>query len=116
MLPDGTILDNLSTLRKDNTGYDLKQLFIGAEGTLGIVTGVSLLTPRRPTVKVLVGLFPVPLSDSTPLLQSVNVAMIALDSFEDVQRAFVAAKEDLSEILSGMLNQENYARDIFICM
>lgn len=52
MLPDGTILENLSTLRKDNTGYDLKQLFIGAEGTLGLVTGVSLLTPRRPKVKL----------------------------------------------------------------
>lgn len=38
-------------LRKDNTGYDLKQLFIGAEGTLGIITGVSILTPRLPTVR-----------------------------------------------------------------
>lgn len=44
------MLENLSTLRKDNTGYDLKQIFIGAEGTLGLVTGVSLLTPRRPKV------------------------------------------------------------------
>jgi hypothetical protein len=35
VLADGTVVDNLSTLRKDNTGYDLKQLFIGAEGTLG---------------------------------------------------------------------------------
>lgn len=50
VLPDGTVLDSLSTLRKDNTGYDLKQLFIGAEGTLGYVTGVSLLTPRLPKV------------------------------------------------------------------
>lgn len=50
VLPDGTILDNLSTLRKDNTGYDLKQLFIGSEGTLGIVTGVSILTPQRAKV------------------------------------------------------------------
>lgn len=49
-MPDGTILENLSTLRKDNTGYDLKQMFIGAEGTLGLVTGISLLTPRRPKV------------------------------------------------------------------
>ncbi len=32
---DGTVMDLLRTLRKDNTGYDLKQLFIGAEGTLG---------------------------------------------------------------------------------
>lgn len=51
VLPDGTVLENLSTLRKDNTGYDLKQLFIGAEGTLGLITGISLLTPRRPKVK-----------------------------------------------------------------
>lgn len=35
VLADGTVLDSLKTLRKDNTGYDLKQLFIGAEGTLG---------------------------------------------------------------------------------
>lgn len=52
VLPDGTVLDNLSTLRKDNTGYDLKQLFIGAEGTLGLITGVSLLTPRRPKASI----------------------------------------------------------------
>ena len=32
ILPDGTVIDNLSCLRKDNTGYDLKQLFIGGEG------------------------------------------------------------------------------------
>ena len=39
VLPSGEIWDGLRTLRKDNTGYDLKHLFIGAEGTLGIVTG-----------------------------------------------------------------------------
>jgi len=42
VLPDGRIWDGLKALRKDNAGYDLKQLFIGAEGTLGIVTGVVL--------------------------------------------------------------------------
>lgn len=58
VLPDekGTILSvgmpggKGGSLRKDNTGYDLKQLFIGAEGTLGVVTGVSILTPRRSSV------------------------------------------------------------------
>jgi len=48
VLANGEILDCMSTLRKDNTGYDLKQLFIGSEGTLGIVTGVSLLCPQKP--------------------------------------------------------------------
>lgn len=50
VLADGTVLDALSTLRKDNTGPDLKQLFIGSEGTLGIVTKVAILTPPAPRV------------------------------------------------------------------
>ena len=42
VLPNGEIWNGLRGLRKDNTGYDLKQLFIGAEGTLGIITGAVL--------------------------------------------------------------------------
>lgn len=42
VLPDGQVWDGLRALRKDNSGYDLKQLFIGAEGTLGIVTAAVL--------------------------------------------------------------------------
>lgn len=41
MLASGEIIDCLSTMKKDNTGYDLKHLFIGSEGTLGIVTKVN---------------------------------------------------------------------------
>jgi D-lactate dehydrogenase (cytochrome) len=48
VLPDGSLLDQLRPLRKDNTGYDLKQLFIGAEGTLGIVTAACLKLFPRP--------------------------------------------------------------------
>lgn len=48
VLPDGRIWDGLRALRKDNTGYDLKQLFIGAEGTLGIVTAAALKLFPRP--------------------------------------------------------------------
>ena len=50
VLPDGRIWSDLAGLRKDNTGYDLKQLFVGAEGTLGFVTGVVMRlfpAPRR---------------------------------------------------------------------
>jgi FAD/FMN-containing dehydrogenase len=56
VLPDGSIYKGLRGLRKDNTGYDLKQLFIGAEGTLGIITAATLK------------LFPAPKSTATALL------------------------------------------------
>jgi FAD/FMN-containing dehydrogenase len=42
VLPDGRVLDTLSALRKDNTGYDVKSLFLGAEGTLGVITAAAL--------------------------------------------------------------------------
>ncbi len=48
VLPDGQIWDGLNGLRKDNTGYDLKHLFIGAEGTLGIITAAVLKLFPRP--------------------------------------------------------------------
>src|SRR6266536_3705325 len=81
VLPDGTVMDDLLTLRKNNTGYDLKQLFIGAEGTIGIVTGVSIHCPQRS--------------------KAINVAFLGLESFEKVQQAFREAKSQLSEILSA---------------
>ncbi len=49
VLPDGRLWDGLRALRKDNTGYDLKQLFIGAEGTLGIITAAVLKLHPKPT-------------------------------------------------------------------
>lgn len=50
VLPDGRIWSGLKTLRKDNTGYDLKHLFIGSEGSLGIITAASLkLFPKLRT-------------------------------------------------------------------
>src|ERR1700694_2689339 len=42
VLADGRIWNGLSKLKKDNTGYDLKQLFVGAEGTLGVITAAGL--------------------------------------------------------------------------
>jgi FAD/FMN-containing dehydrogenase len=81
VLPDGTILQELSTLRKDNTGYDVKQLFIGSEGTIGLITGVSIATPKRSN--------------------AVNVAMFAVESFETVQKVFQKVKGHCGEILSA---------------
>src|SRR6476469_10803779 len=53
VLADGRVLHNLNKLTKDNTGYDLKNLFIGAEGTLGVITAAVLrLVPRPRAVEV----------------------------------------------------------------
>jgi FAD/FMN-containing dehydrogenase len=52
VLADGRVLNNLNKLKKDNTGYDLKNLFIGAEGTLGVITAATLrLIPRPRSVE-----------------------------------------------------------------
>ena len=48
VLPDGTIWNGLRRLRKDNTGYCLRQLFVGSEGTLGIITAAVLKLVPRP--------------------------------------------------------------------
>uniref|UniRef100_A0A1A7YBV2 D-2-hydroxyglutarate dehydrogenase, mitochondrial n=1 Tax=Iconisemion striatum TaxID=60296 RepID=A0A1A7YBV2_9TELE len=81
VLADGCVLDCLSTLRKDNTGYDLKQLFIGSEGTLGVITAVSILCPRKP--------------------KSVNVVFLGCETFEQLLKAFQLCRGMLGEILSA---------------
>ena len=48
MLPTGEVLDDLRKLKKDNTGYDLKNLFVGAEGTLGVITAAVLKLFPKP--------------------------------------------------------------------
>ena len=48
VLANGTVVDCLSVMKKDNTGYDLKHLFIGSEGTLGMVTKVAIQCPVKP--------------------------------------------------------------------
>src|SRR5260221_10952247 len=58
VLADGRVLEALKSLRKDNTGYDVKSLFVGAEGTLGVITAASLRRfPQPPdTATALVGI------------------------------------------------------------
>lgn len=78
VLPDGTVIDQPSKIIKNNTGYDLKQLFIGSEGTLGLVTRVVLRL--------------------RPLPRSQHTALIALDDFAAVTRL-------LSELEAGLFGQ-----------
>jgi FAD/FMN-containing dehydrogenase len=51
VLPDGRVWNGLRALRKDNTGYDLKQLFLGAEGTLGVITAAVLKLHPKPSAQ-----------------------------------------------------------------
>lgn len=85
VLPDenGTILSNgmQAGLRKDNTGYDLKQLFIGSEGTLGLITGVCILTPKRSA--------------------ATNVAVLKVPNYATIQKVFKETRANLGEILSA---------------
>nr|XP_045618024.1 D-2-hydroxyglutarate dehydrogenase, mitochondrial-like isoform X2 [Procambarus clarkii] len=81
VLASGEIVNCLSTMKKDNTGYDLKHLFIGSEGTLGLITKVAINCPPRP--------------------QSVNLAFLGLQTFDDVLKTYKDAKNKLGEILSS---------------
>src|SRR6476661_4398863 len=83
VLADGRILNGLSKLKKDNTGYDLRNLFIGAEGTLGIITAATLrLFPKPHAVETaLIGLKS-PSAALKLLSISLNEAAGALTSFE----------------------------------
>ncbi|KAI4466384.1 d-2-hydroxyglutarate dehydrogenase mitochondrial [Holotrichia oblita] len=78
---NGEIMDLLSTLKKDNTGFHLKHLFIGSEGTLGIVTKVAIQCPPKP--------------------KALNVSFLGLQSFENVLETFKLARKELGEILSS---------------
>lgn len=73
VMPDGTIYEGLNTLRKNNTGYDLKHLFIGAEGTLGIITAAAFRLMPAPRV--------------------VETALLALPSPEAAQKLLLMARE-----------------------
>ena len=81
VLADGTIIDGLHKLRKNNTGYDLKQLFIGSEGTLGLITRAVLKLSPKPS--------------------SQSVAMCGVTDFAMVTEVLLLAQSALGSNLSA---------------
>ncbi|KAJ2938223.1 hypothetical protein O0L34_g17560 [Tuta absoluta] len=91
---DGTVVDCLRTLKKDNTGYHLKHLFVGSEGTLGVVTKVAIQCPVLP--------------------KAITVGFFGIESFENVLNLYKSAKSSLGEILSAfeMMDRNSISRTV----
>lgn len=83
VLPDGRIWNGLQRLRKDNTGYDLKDLFVGSEGTLGIITTAVLkLFPRPRDIQTAFCAVPDPKAALELLARARNATGDAISAFE----------------------------------
>ncbi|SCA56963.1 FAD/FMN-dependent dehydrogenase [Candidatus Terasakiella magnetica] len=80
-LPDGRLWDGLRALRKDNTGYDLKHLFIGSEGTLGVITGAVLKLSAKP--------------------KDTAVAFLGAETPHDLMEVFAILRDQFGEELSA---------------
>ncbi len=81
VLADGRIWNGLKVLRKDNRGYDLKQLFIGSEGTLGIVTAAALKLFPKPAL--------------------VETALLGLRTVDDAMALYARARRGCSDLLTA---------------
>ena len=81
VLADGTVISSMNTLLKNNSGFDLKQLFIGTEGVLGLVTRIVFRLQVKP--------------------RSHNVALVACEDYKKVQQLLNTARQSLGNALCG---------------
>ncbi|MGE0045508.1 MAG: FAD-binding oxidoreductase [Hyphomonadaceae bacterium] len=90
VLADGRVFNGLKSLRKDNTGYDLKQLFIGAEGTLGIITAATLKLFPRPRQHIVAMAAVETPEKALALLERAKSRTGAMAAFEIMNREVIA--------------------------
>ena len=101
VMPDGRIMNLLSELKKDNTGYDLKNLFIGSEGTLGIITAATLKLFPLPKMITTLFIEAESISNSLKLLNIFKSEFPeCVESFELMPNSFwVVAKNNIENII-----------------
>ena len=88
VLADGTVISSLNHLRKNNTGYDLKHLFIGSEGTLGVIT------------RAVIRLQPLPVGKAT--------ALVALSTYQDAVQLLARAQASVAGLTAFEIMWESY--------
>lgn len=94
VMPDGRIVNVLSGLRKDNTGYDLRDLFIGSEGTLGIITAATMKLFPLPKARATTFAVVPDINQGLELLNRAQVATGgAVEAFELIPRVFLEMVE-----------------------
>ncbi len=90
VLPDGRVMDLLSGLRKNNTGYDLRDLFVGSEGTLGIITAATMKLYPLPKARATALVSVESLADALSVLNRVQAESGgAVEAFEIMPNAFL---------------------------
>jgi len=94
VMPDGTIINSLKRLRKDNTGYDIKQLFMGSEGTLGIIT------------RAVIKLFPIPVNKVSTI--------VALPSIDSTVNALASLRAETGDCITAFEYMDRNCIDLLL--
>lgn len=97
-LPDGTILSMMNRVTKNTTGIDLKQLFIGSEGTLGVITRIVLKLEPKPSAANTALCAVASFDDATRLLKYLRARLANLSSFELMWQDFMSAAMDIAHL------------------
>lgn len=115
VLADGRVLNLMSELHKDNSGYDLKQLFIGAEGTLGVITAAVMKLVPRPRAYATATLAARSLPDALTLLNRLREATGGLvEAFEFMSHSYMTRLSEARPDVPLPFEGKRYAPNILV--